>query len=285
MIRKISMLSALAVLLVPALVFAASGSGEKAMDEIAEYHEKRDDLVPLRTILQYGVYTESADEVGEIEDIILDPETGLTAFAAVENGGELKAAPMNLMRMDPKARSMIIPDDAFAADVSAEYVSGDRGTYSYAAAKEVYQAHDMRDYIGVMRDIRKKEPGYEPSAAEAGLIEAELLYHARVADRQGAPLGYLDSMLLDPNTNMVTVMLVRIPGENLSKETLKPLPWKAVDLETEGYKLYFTVTSPEIFEMTPVFDREANFSLNAAQNLYRQYKFRYYQRDVTIGDQ
>jgi sporulation protein YlmC with PRC-barrel domain len=287
--RKIAYLLVLFLALGTAAAFAAgegaelSTRDEPVTEGMTEYKDKRENLVPVKKLLKWDVYTESGDEVGEIVDIVLDPGTGLAAFAAVGNGeieDELAAVPMNVMTMKPYPESFVIPDDMYAADATGGYMPDKKGRYSYEQAKDIYSAHGMRDYIGVLRDIVKEDrPNLTPLTA--GLIGASKLTDMRVLNDQGAPAGFIDTLLLDPNTNMVTIALVRMEGPELKVETLKALPWVGLDIDTSGYKTNFVITDGALFEQTPVFDKDvADFTVDAARNIYHQYGSRYYQATV-----
>jgi sporulation protein YlmC with PRC-barrel domain len=251
---------------------------------LAEYRGHEENLIALNKLLGIGVFTESGDEVGEIEDVVVDPETGLAAFVIVDSelfGQDLKAVPTNIMKTGQYSESFVIPDNKFAGDLPSDYRATKHGAFPYENAKKIYSENEMRDNVGVLRKMKAKKGNGRKIETTEGLIEASVLEGIRVVSENDAPIGNLDTMLVDLNTMMITLALVRMTGPDLTVEEIKAVPWPALKLDPANYRFEVAVADEKKFEKAPRYIRnEADFSIDAARSLYRQFGFKYYQTPV-----
>lgn len=240
--------------------------------------------MPLNELAQWDIYTESGDEVGEIKKLVVDPQTGLVAFALVDKGllnGDLKAVPLTDLKPNEYSETLVMADAAYSGALPSDYRATKHGRYSYEDAKQVYTENEMRDNVGVMRNMQREKMNNTAISPGADLIEAQILEGASVVFQNGAPIGVLDTMLVDIKSKMIKVALVRLTDADLDTEEMKAVPWKALDMEPSTYHFSIAVTHKKMFEQSPKFKKnEADFSVDAARNLYKQYGFIHYQDSV-----
>ena len=261
-----------------------SPEGGPIKKTLAEYRGHEENLIPLNKLFGIGVFTESGEEVGEIENIIVDPRTGLAAFVVVNSelfGEDLKAVPTNIMTAGEYSESFVITDNKFAASLPSDYRATEHGTFTYENAKQIYSENEMRDNVGVLRKMKSKEGNGRKMETGQELIEASVLEGIRVVNENDAPIGNLDTMLVDLNTMMITLGLVRMTGPDLTAERIKAVPWPALKLDPANYRFEVAVADEKQFEKSPSYIQdEADFSIDAARSLYSQFGFKYYQTPV-----
>jgi sporulation protein YlmC with PRC-barrel domain len=253
---------------------------------MAKRSQKADDLIGK------SVVNSSNENLGKIEDIVVDAGSGRILYGVLSFGGflgmgdKLFAIPWESMQLPPDAKNLVL-------NVSKDRLKTAEGfdknnwpnfadeqwatkTHKYYEQTPYWQAGDTTRPDDTQRDSRK----YRERWYQRGTVwqKASDLTGKDCHNMQNEDIGRVSDLLIDPDHGRILYGILASGGNRYA------IPWSALNLSTDGKKFQVNITKEQL-KNAPTFtdDRWPNVSDERwAVEVHRYYNVQPYWTDVTV---
>lgn len=194
-------------------------------------------LIPATRMELYDVVNPEGEDLGQVQNFMVDPETGRIAFMVVAFGGFLGltdkwiAIPMEVLRWD-------IDSDYFVMDVPRETLERAPGLYKgewpdevdLSWMEEVYTCFGCQPYwVSGTRWVLKGAKG-----TETLVVSAEWLRDHKLRNKLGENIGKIDDLIIDLQSGYMTYAVVDLNVYDELKGRKLAIPIEAFTVESNG---------------------------------------------------
>jgi sporulation protein YlmC with PRC-barrel domain len=223
---------AIATLLALAMVLAATTAwaSEKSPERVTSKELRQ--LITASEYTNRDVYGPQGEEIGEIEELLIDPQSGAVAMIVVEMGGFLDigdaeyAVPAGVFSTDRKGARLKTNGKGVIENDDLLYEPETFGMYRAEEFEPVFEEYDMEPGLDAVRQARlehmkknmdayggKETETMKDAAKKLGadviLVEPSRLRNRPVEDEAGGLLGEIVSLLVNPETGMVEAAVLQ----------------------------------------------------------------------------
>jgi sporulation protein YlmC with PRC-barrel domain len=220
------------------------------------WNERMPRVFKASEVSGWDVRNAKDEDLGEIEEFVVDTDDGSISYAVLTFGGflgmgeKLFAVPTASLRAD-------VPKERFVLDVEKERLKSAPGFAKDAwpdMASPTFRS-EMTAYYG--EDDRGKEP--RDRAASAGLpghlMKSKDLVGTDVRNRQIEKLGAIEEVVLDLDEGRIAYAVISFGGFLGMGDKLFAVPTEALKFSPDGEKIVIDADK-ERLENAPGFDKE-----------------------------
>jgi len=185
----------------------------------AAKHELR--VIRADTLLGMQVKNQQGEELGEIENFMIDVQDGNIAYVVMDTGlfGRLLAVPMRVLTINPNERTATLNVDKARLQQAPSFA-----TEAWADAVERRWLVDVYTFYGTQPYPHLQVITTEPIR----VARADKILGLDVENPQGENLGEIENLLIDLNEWRVASATLAFGGWLGLGENLAPVPWDAL---------------------------------------------------------
>lgn len=207
----------------------------------------------------YDVVNPEGEDLGQVQNFMIDPETGRIAFVVVAFGGFLGltdkwiAIPLEVLRWDTE-RGYFIMDVPRSTLERAPGIDKDKWPEEFDLSwmEEVYTCFGCRPYwVAGTRWVLRGAAG----SAETLIVSAAWLKGHHVENKNGEDIGKIYDLVIDLQSGYMTYAAVELTGYEEIKGRKIAVPIEAFTIESDGEAVYLELER-ENMEKAPEYNPE-----------------------------
>lgn len=250
-------------------------------------------LLEADRILNRTILNSQGEPIGEISDVLVEPETGRLTYAIIARGGNLEGVrvlvPYEALRYSYMEREFALATDAGFAVGMAPVYAGSRGgvltrqEFSERYAKRLAQARQESRLAEQVKpavpereaaadgeeqaadtgaqgqadrsEVEQERIGQEQAAPDfrQGLVELERLRNRPIKGQDGKDVGEIDSILVDPAQGSLCIAVIEVGGFLGMGEDLVAVPWSKMRFDWQDREMVLAMSEQEL-ERAPQVD-------------------------------
>ena len=236
-------------------------------------------LIPATKMGMYDVVNAKGEDMGQVQNFMVDPDTGMVAFMVVSFGGILGltdkwiAIPMEVIKWDAGAMRFVL-------DVPRETLERAPGLdkskwpeeFNLKWLDEVYTCFGCKPYW-------TREATWVPHGAEAAgtlIVSAAWLKGHKIKGRAGEDLGKIDDLIIDLQSGYMTYALADIEAYEHLKGKKAVIPLGAFAISPDGEAVNLNLDKEKL-ESAPAYDPEhIRIDRDSVGAVYSYYGYRPY---------
>ncbi|WP_011306533.1 PRC-barrel domain-containing protein [Methanosarcina barkeri] len=275
---------------------------------------KNPDFLSAGTLKEDKIVSMDGEDVGKIEEFMIDLQDGKVAYVVVSHGGTLGLG-NKLFAIPWQALSLKLHEHAFALNVSNETFDKAEGfdkdnwpltrgelsrTYSYYGYPPYWQAGMAAQAAGVsaampaeaesermarMESEKMVQTGGTVSTTGGEMpdfLSANTIKKDKVVNRAGEDIGKIEELLVDLENGRIAYAVLSFGGFLGMADKFFAIPWQALALRLHEHAFTLNI-SKDILEKAEGFDKD-HWPLTR-EELFRTYSYYgyqpYWQREVT----
>lgn len=242
-------------------------------------------LIPATRINMYDIVNPEGEDLGQVQNFMVDPETGRIVFLIVSFGGILGltdkwiAVPMDVLSYD-------IDNGNFIMDVPREILEKapgiDKDKWPYELnldwLEEVYTCFGCQPYWeSHTRWTAKKTGGVETLTVAASWLKGH-----SIKDAAGNEIGKIDDLIMDLRSGYMTYAITDINAYEALKNRKIAIPIEAFSIGGDNESLQLNIERVKL-ENAPVFDPASiKVDSNTVGKVYTYYGYSSYWNNRNI---
>lgn len=229
------------------------------------------DFLSTDTIKGDKVVNRAGEDLGKIEELMIDLQDGRVAYAVLSFGGLLGMGD-KLFAIPWKAFSLRLHEHAFLLDIPKETLEKAEGfdkdnwpttnrewlftLYSYYGYKSYWQTAAVGQ-TGMMGDTESERTARTMSAARDNpeFLSAHTIKGDKVVNRAGDHIGKIDELMIDLQDGKVAYAVMSHGGILGIGSRLFAIPWQALTLRVHEHAFVLDVPE-ETFHKAESFDKD-----------------------------
>jgi sporulation protein YlmC with PRC-barrel domain len=264
------------------------------------------DFLSAGTIKGDRIVNAAGDELGKIEEIMIDLQDGRVAYAVLSFGGflgmgdKLFAVPWQAFSLRPYERAFLLDiprdvlenADGFYKDhwpITREELSR---TYTYYGYQPYWQAEiaGQARKAGTFKEIPGERGTERISRTESttsrenpDFLSADSLKGDKVVNRAGEDLGKIEELMIDLDNGKVAYTVLSFGGFLGIGNKLFAFPWQALSLRVHEHAFLLDIPK-DVLKQAEGFDKRNWPATNREwlANLYRFYGYQPYWRPEMV---
>jgi sporulation protein YlmC with PRC-barrel domain len=241
-------------------------------------------LIPATRMEKYDVKNPQGEDLGQVQNFMVDPDTGRIAFVVAAFGGVLGmtdkwiAIPLDVLRWDRDARQFIM-------DVPRETLERAPGLdkdkwpeeFDLTWMEDVYTCFGCRPYwVSGTRWVLRGAGG-----AETLIISAAWLRGRNLKDGADQDIGKIDDLIIDLQSGYMTYAAVDLSYDELRDKKLA-IPIEAFMITPDTEIVHLSMERDRLRD-APVFDPErVRIDHDSVSSVYAYYGYQPYWKNRAI---
>ncbi|HWQ19320.1 MAG TPA: PRC-barrel domain-containing protein [Methanotrichaceae archaeon] len=207
-------------------------------------------LLSASTLKGDKVRNPQGEDLGKIEDFMIDRASGCMPYAALSFGGvaglgdKLFAVPWKAMALDRDRHEFVLN---MSKDVLKNAPGFDKS--SWPSTSEGRWTDDIRTFYGVT-----SEKAGTPAATTQRLLSEDKLKGSKVRNAQGDDLGKIEEFMIDLNTGCIAYAVLSFGGFLGMGDKLFAVPWMALTRDDARNEFVLNVDKDRL-KNAPGFDK------------------------------
>lgn len=251
------------------------------------------DFLSASTLKGDKVINGAGEDLGKIEDFMLDLIDGRVAYATLSFGGFLGMGD-KLFAIPWKALRLRIHEHAFMLDIPKDVLQRAEGfdkgkwplsynelfkTYTYYGYQPYWQTEAMaQPEVSTVRHaetVSERRTGSTGTGKDSDFLSASTLKGNKVVNTAGEDLGKIEELMIDIHEGRVAYAVLSFGGFLGIGNKLFAIPWQALQLNVHDHS--FTLNIPkETLEKAKGFDKD-NWPITSREWLSSMYSYYGYQ--------
>jgi sporulation protein YlmC with PRC-barrel domain len=249
------------------------------------------DFLSAGTIKGDKVVNRDGDNIGKIEELMIDLQNGWVTYTAVSFSGFLGMGD-KLFAIPWRALSLRPHEHAFALDISRDVLEKAEGfdkgkwplTHDELSSIYTYYGYQPHWQTGVTGQTgiageteseRMARVGSTVSGDKHDFLPTSMIKGNKVANIAGEDLGKIDELMIDLEDGRVAYLVLSFGGFLGMGNKLFAFPWQALKLKMHDHAFLLNVTK-ETLKKAEGFDKD-NWPITNREWLANMYKFYGYQ--------
>ncbi len=240
-------------LLLGVLFLTSSFAGEERASTEKRKVAEEESLYETTNIIGCKVRNQQGDEVGKVEDLVLDLPADRAAYAVIsfrglpDTTGKLYAVPWQCI-------SVVAPKKEVQLGLEKDRLKGAPGFQrdAWPDMSDSKWVEDMHAFYGLKPT---GGTGGREARVKAGLFRASALLGCTAQDRGMDSLGKMEDIFLASTNGRLTYALLGSGGTLGFGEKLFPIPWSAVTVKASEKPVALMETDKEKLKNAPTFKR------------------------------
>lgn len=246
------------------------------------------DILSASTMKGDKVVNKAWEDLGNIEEIMVDIENGRVGYAVLSFGGFLGLGD-KLFAIPWKALRLKVHDRAFTLDISKETLENaegfDKNNWPIASREwlsTIYGYYGYQPYwqtgmsgeagageeIGPEGTVRTERPA---DRENPDFLSADTLKGDRIVNRDGEDIGKLDELMIDIETGSIAYAVVSQGGILGIGKDLFAVPWQALRLRVHEHNFVLDVPN-KTFDKVEGFEKDKwPVTREALSGIYKHY--------------
>jgi sporulation protein YlmC with PRC-barrel domain len=212
-------------------------------------------VLSASTLTGDKVVNRDGDDLGDVEDLMIDLTRGRIAYAVLSFGGflglgeKLFAVPWEAMGLDLEEERLILNVEEETLEDAPGF---DKDDWPGTPAKDfVRQTYDYYGYAPYWRLGEEREEESQLSL----VLSASTLMGDNVVNAEGDDLGELQELMIDLDTGGIAYAVLSFGGFLDVGDKLFAIPWEAITVDEAEERLILDIDE-ETLENAPGFDKD-----------------------------
>jgi len=269
------------------------------------------DFLSADTIKSDKIVNKAGDDLGKIEELMIDLQDGKIAYAVLSHGGILGIG-SKLFAIPWQALTLRVHEHAFVLDITKETFEKAEGfdkdnwpltreelsrTYTYYGYQPYWQTGMAAPAAGVSAGVPRETESERIARMERetkvrtvsttgrempDFLSAGTIKKDKVVNRAGEDLGKIEELMIDLENGRIAYAVISFGGFLGMADKLFAIPWQALSLRLHEHAFLLDIPK-ETLEKAEGFDKD-NWPLTREElsRTYTYYGYQpYWQREVT----